>query len=145
MAEEERPTLGHRLRFFLRAQRFALSIVVLAIGILLTVLAAGDLTPLSHGPVFPSINQYTDQSLSTSGGTNYNLAFAIAGPIVAVIGAYLVGAYYLARRRFEHLMVTKSKAEFLRNIPDLEDLLWELTPADEARYEEKKSELRIRR
>jgi len=42
-------------------------------------------------------------------------------------------------------MVTKSKAEFLRNIPELEDLLWELTPADEIRYEQKKSELRVRR
>ena len=42
-------------------------------------------------------------------------------------------------------MVTKSKAEFLRNLPDLEDLLWDLTPADEQRYIEKKAELRIRR
>jgi len=143
MVEQERPTFGHRVRVFLRAQRFPLSVLVLAIGIFLTMLALGDLTPLSHGPVFPSINQYTDQS--SNGGTNYNLAFVILGPIITVVGAYLVGAYYLARRRFEHLMVTKSKAEFLRNIPDLEDLLWDLTPSDEARYEEKKGELRIRR
>ncbi|MCI4361367.1 MAG: DUF3198 domain-containing protein [Thermoplasmata archaeon] len=145
MAEADGPTFGHRLRFFLRSQRFALSILVLGIGILLTVLAAGDLTPLSHGPVFPAINQYTDQSLAPNAGPNYNLAFAILGPIISVVGAYLVGAYYIARRRFEHLMFTKSKAEFLRNIPDLEDLLWDLTPADEARYEDKKSELRVRR
>jgi len=144
MAEEApRPTLGHHLRFFLRAQRFPLSIVVLAIGILLVVLALGDLTPLSHAGVFQSINSVTDQS--GSGGTNYNLAFVILGPIISIIGAYLVGAYYLARRRFEHLMVTKSKAEFLRNIPDLEDLLWDLTPNDEVRYEQKKSDLRVRR
>jgi hypothetical protein len=143
MAEVERPTFGHQLRYFLRAQRFPLSIVVLAIGLLLTSLAIGDLTPLAHGPIFPSINQVTDQS--GSGGTNYNLAFVIIGPIISIVGAYLVGAYYVARRRFEHLMVTKSKAEFLRNIPDLEDLLWDLTPHDEIRYEQKKSELRIRR
>ena len=143
MAEEEGPTFGHRVRFFLRAQRFPLSIVVLAIGILLTVLAAGDLTPLSTSAPFTSINQYTNQA--SAGGPDYNLAFVILGPIITIVGAYLVGAYYLARRRFEHLMVTKSKAEFLRNIPDLEDLLWDLTPSDETRYEEKKAELRVRR
>jgi hypothetical protein len=143
MAGEESGTLVRRLRFFVRSHRFFLSILVLAIGILLTILAAGDLTPLNKGPVFPAINQFTDQS--PSNGPDYNLAFAILGPIITIVGAYLVGAYYLARRRFEHLMFTKSKAEFLRNIPDLEDLLWDLTPADEIRYESKKSELRIRR
>jgi len=143
MADAERPTLGHQIRYFLRAQRFPLSVVVLAIGLLLTALALGDFTPLANGPLFPAINHVTDQS--ASGGTNYNLAFIILGPIISIVGAYLVGAYYVARRRFEHLMVTKSKAEFLRNIPDLEDLLWDLTPNDEYRYEQKKSELRIRR
>ena len=66
-------------------------------------------------------------------------------PIVAIVGAYLVGAYYNARHKFERLMLTKSKAEFLRNIPDLEQLLWDLTPRDEVRYAEKCTELRVRR
>jgi uncharacterized protein DUF3198 len=144
MAEEERQTFGHHLRFFLRAQRFPLSIVVLAVGIFLTTLAVFDLTPLSSNGAIHSIDLVTDQTISGN-GPNYDLAFVIMGPIIAIIGTYLVGAYYIARRRFEHLMVTKSKAEFLRNIPDLEDLLWDLTPNDELRYEQKKSELRIRR
>ncbi len=42
-------------------------------------------------------------------------------------------------------MVTKSKAEFLRNIPELEELLWDLTPSDEDRYQRKRAELRVRR
>ena len=71
--------------------------------------------------------------------------FVIVGPIIAVVGLYLVGAYHYARRKFEHLMVTKSKAEFLRNIPELEELLWDLTPHDEVRYEDKRAELRVRR
>ena len=143
MADAETETFGHKLRFFLRSQRFPLSILVLAIGVLLTALAAGDFTPLHTNSVFSAINSYTDQS--GANGPNYNLAFLIAGPIITIIGAYLVGAYYLARRRFEHLMVTKSKAEFLRNIPDLEDLLWDLTPQDEVRYDQKRAELRVRR
>ena len=144
MADPPEPEpFGRRLRHFLRAQRFPFAVLILVIGIVLTVLAVGDFTPLQNGPPFQSINKVTDQS--GSGGVNYNLVFVIAGPIISIVGAYLVGAYYLARRKFEHLMLTKSKAEFLRNIPDLEDLLWELTPSDELRYEAKKSELRIRR
>lgn len=140
--EEERVPFDRRLRHFLRAQRFPLSILVLAIGVLMTVLAVGAFTPLSSSSVFQSIDSVTDQSANN--GPNYNLVFVVAGPIVSIIGAYLVGAYYLARRRFEHLMLTKSKAEFLRNIPDLEDLLWDLTPEDEQRYLRKKADLRIR-
>jgi uncharacterized protein DUF3198 len=143
MEEPERPPLGRRLRHFLRAQRFVLSIVVLAVGIVLAFFALIDFTPLSQNAGLSAINSVTDQS--GSGGPNYDLAFVLAGPIIIIVGAYLVGAYYLARRRFEHLMLSKSKAEFLRNLPEIEELLWDLTPADEERYEEKKSDLRIRR
>ncbi|MCI4350010.1 MAG: DUF3198 domain-containing protein [Thermoplasmata archaeon] len=139
----ERSPFSRKLRRFLRTNRFVLSILLLALGILMTVLAVGDFTPLMTTAPFPSINSVTDGS--SSGGVNYNLVFIVAGPIVVLIGAYLVGSYYLARRKFEHLMVTKSKAEFLRNLPDLEDLLWDLTPDDETRYLEKKADLRVRR
>jgi NADH:ubiquinone oxidoreductase subunit 5 (subunit L)/multisubunit Na+/H+ antiporter MnhA subunit len=124
----------------MRVYRAAISIVVLAVGILLSVLAIGFFTPLSSDPAFVAINSLTNQP-----NANYNLVFVIAGPIISIIGMYLVGAYYYARRKFEHLMVTKSKAEFLRNIPELEEILWDLTPIDEVRYETKRAELRVRR
>ncbi len=143
MADEPKPAepLGRRLRYELRTYRFLLSILVLAAGIFLTALAVGYFTPVNTTPVFVAINSVT----APAGGGNYNLIFVFAGPIITIIGAYFVGAYYLARSRFEYLMVTKSKAEFLRNLPEVEDLLWELTPNDELRYADKKAELRIRR
>lgn len=143
MADGESTPLGRSFRHFLRSQRFLLSLVVLGIGVLLAFFAVIDFTPLNQNASFAAINSLTDQS--PGGGTNYNLAFAIAGPIIIIVGAYLVGAYYLARRRFEHLMLSRSKAEFLRNLPEIEEILWDLTPRDEQRYEAKKSELRIRR
>src|SRR5579863_7302123 len=100
---------GRKFRHWVRSQRFLISIVVFAIGILLTALAIGDFTPVRSVPPFPTIDSTTDN------GVNYNLVFVIAGPIIVLIGAYFVGTYYLARRKFEHLMLTKSKAEFLRN------------------------------
>ncbi|MGB6500585.1 MAG: DUF3198 domain-containing protein [Thermoplasmata archaeon] len=138
--QETRVPLGRRLRHGLRQNRAAISIVVFGIGLFLTTLAIGYFTPLSQTSAFASINSVTNQ-----GNTNYNLVFVVLGPIVSIVGAYLVGAYFVARRKFEHLMVTKSKAEFLRNIPELEQLLWDLTPIDEDRYEEKRSEFRMRR
>lgn len=144
MADDaEQVPFSRALRRWLRTYRFLLSAVLLAIGIVLTVLAVGAFTPLANDGPFPQINGATDQS--GSGGWNWNLVFVVVGPIVVMIGAYLVGSYYIARAKFEHLMVTKSKAEFLRNLPEVEDLLWDLTPADETRYLEKKAELRIRR
>jgi len=139
-SSEEAVPLGRRLRHGLRKYRAAVSIFVFAVGVFLSVLAVGFFTPLSNSYPFTAINAQTNTATA-----NYNLVFIVVGPIVAIVGAYLVGAYFNARRKFEHLMVTKSKAEFLRNIPELEDLLWDLTPSDAVRYEEKKAELRVRR
>ncbi len=141
MSPEPEPIpLSRRFRHGLRSYRAPISIFVLAVGALLTVLAAGYFTPLGNAAPFSAINAQTAQP-----DANYNLVFVIVGPIVAILGAYLVGAYYNARHQFERLMVTKSKAEFLRNIPELERLLWDLTPHDERRYEAKCAELRVRR
>ncbi|HTT44544.1 MAG TPA: DUF3198 domain-containing protein [Thermoplasmata archaeon] len=140
MAAPEKVPLGRRFRHGLKTYRAWIAIVVLAVGIFLTVLAIGFFTPLGSVAPFPSINNATNTP-----NANYNLVFVFAGPIIVVVGMYMVGAYFVARRKFEHLMQTKSKAEFLRNIPDLEDLLWDLTPNDELRYEAKRSELRVRR
>ncbi len=129
-----------RVRLAFRTYRALVSLVVLAAGFLLTLLAFGYFTPLSRSALFSAINAATDQP-----SANYNLVFVIVGPILIIIGGYLVGAYFHARGRFEHLMLTKSKAEFLRNIPELEDLLWDLTPRDQDRYEQKLAELRLRR
>ncbi len=139
-AEKEAVPFVRRFRYGMRKYRAEISVFVLAVGVLLTVLAVGYFTPLANSQPFSSINGATDQP-----NTNYNLLFIIVGPIIVIVGAYLAGVYFVARSRFEHLMLTKSKAEFLRNIPEIEKLLWDLTPRDEFRYEEKCSDLRVRR
>ncbi|MCI4357633.1 MAG: DUF3198 domain-containing protein [Thermoplasmata archaeon] len=143
MPPEEAVPWSQRIRRGARVHRALLSVIVLATGVFLTALAIGDYTPLSQNGGFHAINAVTD--LSASNGPNYNLVFVILGPILVIVGGYLVGSYYVSRTRFEHLMLSRSKAEFLRNLPEVEDLLWDLTPNDEQRYELKKSELRIRR
>jgi hypothetical protein len=133
-------TTDRRIRDWFRRNRFVVSVIVFAAGIFLTVLAAGDLTGLSTVQPFIAINMVT----AAPNGANYNLAFVVIGPIVSIIGAVMVGGYLLSRRRFEHLMKTKSKAEFLRNLDQIEELLWDLTPTDEQRYLDKRAEFRLR-
>ncbi len=140
MPTAPKQTWDRRARDWLRRNRFGISIVVFATGVFLTVLAAGDFTPLSTVQPFIAINAVT----AAPGAPNYNLAFVVIGPIVSIVGAVLFGGYVLARQRFEHLMKTKSKAEFLRNLDKIEELLWELTPADEQRYLDKRAEFRLR-
>ena len=137
---EAKPPFSSRLKHVFRTYRAWLAAFVFAVGLLLSVLALGYFTPLANSLPFSVINQSTNTP-----NANYNLAFIVLGPIVSIFGAWMVGSYVVARRKFEHLMVTKSKAEFLRNIPELEDLLWELKPSDADRYERKKAELRVRR
>jgi len=138
--ENEAVPFDRRLRHGMRVHRAAISILVFGVGVLLTTLAVGFFSPLASSFPFSAINAETNQP-----GANYNLLFIIIGPIIIIVGAYLVGAYFTARRKFEHLMLTKSKAEFLRNIPEIEKLLWDLTPRDEVRYDEKRADLRLRR
>lgn len=135
-----KPAPERRVRDWLRRNRFPVAVLVFAVGVFLSILAAGYFTGLSSFQPFTAINSYT----AAPGGANYNLAFVVIGPIVAIVGAVLVGGYILARRRFEHLMKTKSKAEFLRNLDQIEELLWDLTPADEQRYLDKRAEFRLR-
>jgi hypothetical protein len=144
MPEEGGPSFGRKLREWARGQRYILSILIFALGSILTALAIADfIPPIAAAGPFPAINGVLDQS--ASGGPNYDLAFVVLGPIIFIVGAYFTGSYLVARRRFEHLMTTKSKAEFLQNIPELEELLWDLTPNDERRYVDKRGELRVRR
>ncbi len=133
---------GQRARRWFRVWRFPVAAIVFVAGIVLSVLAFAAFTPL--GSVWP-FSVVVAATTAGSSGENWNLWFVVLGPILVIIGAYLVGVYVVARRRFEELMRSKSKAELLRNIPEMEELLWDLTPRDQDRYLAKCAELRVRR
>ncbi len=133
---------GQRARRWFRVWRFPVAAIVFVAGIVLSVLAFAAFTPL--GSIWP-FSVVVAATTAGSSGENWNLWFVVLGPILVIIGAYLVGVYVVARRRFEELMRSKSKAELLRNIPEMEELLWDLTPRDQDRYLAKCAELRVRR
>ncbi len=151
---EEDVSLVTRLRYYYRVIRFPLGIVVCILGAFLSISAFAAYSPLLYDQPFSS---YVPSLLGPdcpanascpanyqSATTDWILLFVIAGIIIDIIGIYMVAVYLVARKRFEHLMKTKSKAEFVRNLPEVEDLLWDLTPKDEERLVVRKQELRIR-
>jgi hypothetical protein len=150
---EEKLPLGTRARRFIRSIRFPISIAVLVVGAFLGITAFAAYSPLiadqpfsSYVPTLMGADCPTTQSVCPANptGTDWTLLFIVLGAILIIAGLYLVVSYVIARRRFEHLMKTKSKAEFVRNLPEAEDLLWDLVPKDEVRLAQKKQELRVR-
>lgn len=136
-----------RLRRALRTYRFAISIAVTVVGLALFFIGLFAWTPLGSpdGPLAGLEQPLLGPDGNTGAtGPDWTLAMLPGGGLMALIGGYMVGVYVIARRRFEHLMKTKSKAEFLRNVTEAEDLLWDLTPEDEIRLVRKKLELKIR-
>jgi hypothetical protein len=152
--QEEKQPLSYRARRFIRSIRFPISLVVLIVGAFLGITAFAAYSPLIVDQPFSSYvpqlmgadcpAAYTPPCPASPTGTDWTLLFIVLGAILIIAGLYLTVSYVLARQRFEHLMKTKSKAEFVRNLPEAEDLLWDLLPKDEIRLAQKKQELRVR-
>jgi hypothetical protein len=150
--KEEKLPFGARARRFLRTIRFHIAVVVLVIGAFLCLTSFAAYTPLLTEPPFSSYVptllgpdcSNTSVCPASPTGVDWVLLFIVLGAILVIAGLYLTISYVLARNRFEHLMKTKSKAEFVRNLPEAEDLLWDLNPKDEIRLAQKKQELRVR-
>ena len=138
-------TFYSHLRYWSLTNRFVLSLVVLVAGGILSTIAIAAWTPLLSSPLFSGFVPGLKGTDGPSGaGPDWTLAMAIVGPILVIVGGYLATSYILARERFEHLMKTRSKAEFLRHVPEVEDLIWDLTPRDHERLIRKKQEFKIR-
>lgn len=76
---------------------------------------------------------------------NYNLFLFIAGPIMLLIGGFYFGEQIVLRRRFERLLDTPKKSDFVSRRKDLEDLAKRLPDAYRKRIQAKENEFVSRR
>ena len=53
---------------------------------------------------------------------DWNILFMILGPVLLITGAFYAGEQLLLRRRFERMIATTKKSEFVRDRKELEDL-----------------------
>lgn len=71
----------------------------------------------------------------------YIFAFSLIGFLYF---AYLLTTTVLQRRKFEELIASDSKATFVKNARDLDIIASKLGPSFRKRYDEKKSQLRVK-
>jgi len=72
---------------------------------------------------------------------NYNLILFIAGPLMLIIGGFYFGEQLVLRRRFDRMIDTPKKSEFVSRRKDLEDLSKRLPDQYGKRIRQKESEL----
>ena len=76
------------------------------------------------------------------GGQDWNVLLMIVGPVLLVTGAFYGGEQLVLRRRFDRLIDTAKKSEFVSNRKDLEDLAKRLPTGYRRRVEEKEASFR---
>lgn len=116
--------------------KIPISLVMLAITLFLFVLLVMYFFSLAILPL-------SFQSFLTSlGGWSYYIfILSLAGFLYF---AYLLAVTVSERRKFEELIYSDSKATFVKNARDLDVISTKLGPSFRKRYEEKKSQLRIK-
>jgi hypothetical protein len=89
-----------------------------------------------------------DYALSLVGISNqigdWKYWLVIISPIILVTSGFYLGDNILKRRKFNKLINTTSKANFVRNLDDIEYLAWKLTEKHAAIVDEKKREFNIK-
>lgn len=74
---------------------------------------------------------------------HYDLCVFPLGILVILFAGWYMGADIAKRARFNKLMSTESKSEFLENMDEIEKMAWELSSKHEMMVVEKKEELGI--
>lgn len=71
---------------------------------------------------------------------DYNLFLFLAGPIMLIIGGFYLGEQIVLRRRFDRMIDTPKKSEFVGRRKDLEDLAKRLPDTYGKRIRDKETE-----
>jgi hypothetical protein len=123
------------LNILMNEYRLPLGILILALGVLLTLLALWS---------YPyDVNKdYSDRPLGSLEG--FNMVVAIFGMVVLVVGLYIVSKYFADRRKFYSLINTNSQALFKRNQLELERLALRLSKTEEKLVLEAMKRFRIK-
>lgn len=108
---------------------------VAVIGLILTIISF----TYAYADARPSwLNGYN--SIVNKPEGNYNLILFIAGPLMLLIGGFYFGEQIVLRRRFERMIDTPKKSEFVSRRRDLEDLAKRLPDGFGKRIKQKENE-----
>jgi hypothetical protein len=128
---------------FLKNNMLWIGVVVGAVGLVLSLLAY-----VFHFGNQPSFLAWYGKLViygTPPSETNVNQWVMIVAPLILLTGGWYAGEQLVLRRKFEKLLETPKKSEFLQNKKELEDIAKQLPDGYWARVEMKESEFKSKR
>lgn len=118
-------------------------VVMFGVGLVLAVLSYG----YTFGDAPGWLGWYEDilDGIPGADATGYNLVVLIVGTVLLVSGAWSAGEQIVLRRRFERLIDTPKKSEFVSNRKSLDKLSRRLPDEYRSRVKAKEVEMRSAR
>jgi len=75
---------------------------------------------------------------------NWGWWILIPAPFILIAGAWYFFDQIMARKKFNKLVSSNSKANFVKNISEIEEVVWKLPIKYRERFEEKKKKFKIK-
>lgn len=117
-----------------------LGAVLLLVGLIGTIIAFTD----NYADSTPSWLQWYENLVTRPQG-DFNLILLILAPILLIWGGFWVGEQLVLRRRFERLLDTPKKSEFVSRRQQMEEVTKRLPDGYRKRITEKESEFASKR
>lgn len=114
---------------------------ILVVGLALSLLAYWDMWSARPSWYESFLDAIPGQGLNG----DWNVFLRILGPVLVVTGAWYAGEQLVLRRRFDRMIDTTKKSEFVARRKDLEDLSRRLPTTYRSRIEEKEAAFRSMR
>jgi len=138
--KKELKTLWSRIRYFVRDWMHVLAGTLFALSLIMTVLGViGIMTP--YRDLDPPLKDIIKPLQEPE---RYDICMGLGGSFLLLVSAYYFFVNLYRRWKFNRLFDIDSKAKFLGNLNELEELAWNLSTKHEMMVEEKKREFKIR-
>lgn len=132
-----------KLRIFVRDVTYPLAALVLVLCIIavffgtLSTFFVDNKAYRVPEPLFTPVKQLHDQNL--------DICILGLGVLAMMFAGWYFGDGYYKRRKFEELMDTDSKAQFIDDLDEIEELAYKISSHHEELVYEKKRELKVKR
>jgi len=122
-----------------REHMLMLSAVLFGAGIIMTVIGfLWYFTFIQSNILNPSLEEFSKKL------GNWGWWILIPAPFVLIAGGWYFSDQLLARRKFSEIISTNSKASFVKNVGEIEGVVWKLPKKYEVKFEEKKKKFKIK-
>jgi len=75
---------------------------------------------------------------------NWGWWILISAPFILIVGIWYLFDQIMVRKKFNKLVSPNSKANFVKNISEIEESIWKLSGRYRERFEEKKKKFKIK-